>query len=124
MKRHLINATISVVLPILLSIGMLLVEPGGTLGVNQAWVWVMTAWQIGALAAVGRGWHGGWLHGASVQACWVTYAIATAQYGFIPGSALSIVVQVYSFISATRTKNEMESELDPVVPIDPVLARR
>ena len=86
MKCHRINAAISVVLPILLSAGMLLVKPGSTLGVNQTWVWVLMAWQIGALVAIGRGWQGGWLHGASIQACWNTYAIATTQYGSIPGT--------------------------------------
>ena len=104
MKRYLINALVSIVLSILVSAGMLLVDPNGRLGVNQAWVWVLTAWQIGALAAVGRGRHAGWLHGASVQACWITYAFATTQYGFVPGSALSIVVQVISFISANTAE--------------------
>ncbi len=105
MKRNIvIHTVISLVLPILLSVGMLLVESGGPLGVNQAWVWVLTSWQIGALAAVGRGHRGAWLHGASVQACWITYAAATSQYGFIPGSLLSIVVQVYSFFSAPKTE--------------------
>jgi hypothetical protein len=123
-KRHLINATICVVLPILLSAGMLLVKHGGTLGVNQAWVWVMTAWQIGALAAIGRGWHGGWLHGASVQACWITYAIATTQYGFIPGSSLSIVVQLYSFIRAAKPEAHIAIDADAVVTDEPVLVER
>lgn len=119
MKRHIVNAIISLVLPIVLSAGMLLVEPGGPLGVNQAWVWLLTAWQIGALAAVGRGHNGAWLHGASVQACWITYAIATAQYGFIPGSSLSIVVQVYSFLSATKSAPAPVAVAD-----EPVLVER
>lgn len=123
MKRHAINAATSVVLLIVLAAGMLLVEPGGALGVNQAWVWVMTAWQIIALAAVGRGWHGGWLHGASVQACWITYAFATTQYGFVPGSALSIIVQVYSFISATKSKPD-KMEPVPVTINEPALVER
>lgn len=114
MKRHLINAAISVVLPILLSAGMLLIKPGGTLGVNQGWVWILTAWQICALAAVGRSWQTGWLHGASVQACWITYAIATTQYGFIPGSALSIVVQAYSYVKATQPTPAVSAEVEPV----------
>lgn len=110
MKRHLPNAGVSVVLAILLSAGMLLVQPGGALGVNQAWVWVMTAWQIGALAAVGRGWNGGWLHGAAVHVGWITYAFATTQYGFIPGSVISIAVQVHSFFRATKPKgSEIEA---------------
>lgn len=118
MTRHLVNATISIVLAILLSAGMLVVQPGGTLGVNQAWVWLMTAWQIGALAALGRGWRGGWLQGAAVQACWITYAIATTQYGFIPGSALSIVVQVHSFVRTTKPEIEAEPEVvDETVPV-------
>lgn len=123
MKRHAVTAAICVVLPIVLSAGILLVKPSGALGVNQAWVWVMTAWQISALAAVGRGWHGGWLHGASVQACWITYAFATTQYGFVPGSALSIIVQVHSFISATKpTPEKVESE--PVTFPEPALVER
>jgi hypothetical protein len=101
-----------------MSAGMLLVEPGGALGVNQVWVWLLTTWQIAALAAVGRGHQGGWLHGASVQACWITYAIATGQYGFIPGSSLSIVVQVYSFISATKPKPVVESPVDEPVLVE------
>lgn len=123
MKRHAVNAAITVVLPIALSAGMLLVKPGGALGVNQAWVWLMTAWQISALAAVGRGWHGGWLHGASVQACWITYAFATTQYGFVPGSALSIFVQVYSFFSATKPGPE-KVEPVPVTINEPAFVER
>lgn len=110
MKRYFVNASVSIGLSILLSVGMLVAEPTGRLGVNQAWVWVLTAWQIGALAAVGRGRLAGWLHGASVQACWITYALATTQYGFVPGSALSIVIQVLSFVSATTAKKETLAE--------------
>lgn len=65
----------------------------------------MTAWQISALAAVGRGWHRAWLHGASVEVCWVTYTIATTQYGFIPGGMPSIAMQVYSFMNLRSTRS-------------------
>jgi hypothetical protein len=72
------------------------------LGLSPAWAWILTGFQVSALLAVGRG-HGlGWLIGASVQVCWVTYAILTTQHGFIPGCVISLVVQGYSYLRTTR----------------------
>ncbi len=112
-QQLIINVAISFALPVVLSAGMLMVSPSGPLGVNPIWVWVLTAWQIGALAAAGRGHRAGWLHGSSVQACWITYALATTQYGFIPGSVLSIGVQLYSFRKAAESSPSVTPTPEP-----------
>ncbi|RKR86477.1 hypothetical protein BDK92_0707 [Micromonospora pisi] len=72
------------------------------LGLGPAWAWILTGFQVSALLAVGRGLGVGWLIGASVQVCWVTYAMLTAQHGFIPGCVVSLVVQGYSYLRTLR----------------------
>lgn len=72
------------------------------LGVPQYWPWLLTSLQVLALwGAGGRRWWG-WLLGASVQPPWIAYAILTGQLGFIPGCAISAVVQTYSFLRTFR----------------------
>jgi hypothetical protein len=40
----------------------------------------------------------GWLLGGSVQLPWIAYAVVTAQFGFIPGCAISACVQIHNFV--------------------------
>lgn len=68
------------------------------LGAPSYWAWLLTGMQVVALWAAGRKRSWGWLLGASVQPVWITYAMFTGQIGFIPGCAISAVVQAYSFL--------------------------
>ena len=71
---------------------------GGRLGAPAYWAWLLTALQVLALWAAGRGRSWGWLLGAAVQPVWITYALLTGQVGFIPGCAVSAAVQARSFL--------------------------
>ncbi|WP_329101666.1 hypothetical protein OG792_21705 [Micromonospora sp. NBC_01699] len=85
-----------------LSMAMTATRHESGLGLGPGWAWILTGFQVSALLAVGRG-HGiGWLIGASVQVCWVTYAVLTAQQGFIPGCVISLAVQGYSYLRTVR----------------------
>jgi hypothetical protein len=68
------------------------------LGVDGFWSWFLTGLQVLSLAAIARGRPAAWLLGATVQISWVTYAVLTAQHGFIPGCVLSLAVQVNSYL--------------------------
>ncbi|MEO3747699.1 hypothetical protein [Plantactinospora sp. B5E13] len=72
------------------------------IGLGPAWAWILTALQVTALYAVGRGHGVGWLLGAAVQICWITYAVLTTQYGFVPGCVVSAMVQGYSYRRLVR----------------------
>jgi hypothetical protein len=69
------------------------------LGAPTYWPWLLTGLQVLALWAAGTGRRLGWLLGAAVQLPWIAYAIVTAQLGFIPGCAVSAVVQTHTFLS-------------------------
>ncbi len=90
--------------PLGLSIGMTLLlvltsSAGETqLGAPLYWSWLLTGLQVLALWAAGAEHRWGWLLGASVQPPWIVYAVLTDQVGFIPGCAISGVVQISSFL--------------------------
>lgn len=69
------------------------------LGAPTYWPWLLTALQVLALWTAGTGRRFGWLLGAAVQLPWIAYAVVTAQLGFIPGCAVSAVVQTHSFLA-------------------------
>ena len=68
------------------------------LGAPPFWPWLLTGLQVAGLwsAGIGRRW--GWLLGAAVQLPWIAYAVVTGQLGFIPGCAISALVQTHSFL--------------------------
>jgi len=70
------------------------------LGAPHYWPWLLTGLQVLALWSAGRRHWWGWLLGASVQLPWIAYALMTSQVGFIPGCAISAVVQACSFVQA------------------------
>jgi hypothetical protein len=70
------------------------------LGAPLYWPWLLTGLQVLALWSAGRRHWWGWLLGASVQLPWIAYALMTGQLGFIPGCAISAVVQACSFVRA------------------------
>jgi hypothetical protein len=72
------------------------------LGAPRYWPWLLTGLQVLALWSAGARRWWGWLLGGSVQLPWIAYALATAQLGFIPGCAISAVVQFHSFLKASR----------------------
>jgi len=70
------------------------------LGAPLYWPWLLTGLQVLALWSAGRSHWWGWLLGAAVQLPWIAYALMTGQLGFIPGCAISAVVQACSFVRA------------------------
>lgn len=72
------------------------------LGAPLYWPWLLTGLQVLALWSAGSRRWWGWLLGASVQLPWIAYALMTGQHGFIPGCAISAVVQVCSYLRAGR----------------------
>ena len=75
------------------------------LGAPTYWTWLLTGLQVTALWAAGRKHWSGWLLGAAVQPPWIVYAILTDQLGFIPGCAISAVVQTLSYLK-TRAETK------------------
>lgn len=63
----------------------------------RVWPWVLTGTQVLALWAAGHDLRWGWLLGGSVQLPWILYAVATSQFGFIPGCMFSASVQLTSW---------------------------
>lgn len=72
--------------------------PASPLGAPGWWSWLLTGTQIVALWAAGTSRSWGWILGAAVQLPWIAYAVLTDQFGFIPGCAVSAVVQTASFV--------------------------
>jgi hypothetical protein len=68
------------------------------LGAPEMWPWLLTGLQVLALWSAGRRWWWGWLLGGMVQVPWIAYAWMTGQIGFIPGCAISALVQVVAFV--------------------------
>lgn len=75
------------------------------LGAPAYWPWLLTALQVLGLWSAGSNRWWGWLLGAAVQPPWIAYAVVTAQFGFIPGCAVSAAVQTYGFL---RRSSSME----------------
>lgn len=113
----------SVVVPAALSLAMVTVNAGGRLGVDPNWVWVLTACQVTTLAAIGRGVREAWLFAASVQACWITYGVATGQLGFLPGCCISIAIQIFSYRRSTPRPSSQQAPA-PVPTATPSEVRR
>lgn len=72
------------------------------LGAPSWWPWLLTGLQVLALWAAGARHRWGWLLGAAVQPPWIAYAVLTGQLGFIPGCAVSSVVQTVSFLRTRK----------------------
>jgi hypothetical protein len=81
------------------------------LGVPQWWPWLLTGLQVMALWAAGARRWWGWLLGAAVQPPWIAYALLTGQLGFIPGCAVSAVVQTYSFVRCSIQRTEQRERI-------------
>jgi hypothetical protein len=73
------------------------------LGAPRYWPWLLTGLQVLALWSAGARRWWGWLLGGSVQLPWIAYALATAQLGFVPGCAVSALVQFHSFLKSSRS---------------------
>jgi len=84
--------------------------PGSSaLHVAPAWAWLLTGAQIAGMWLVGNSKPHGWLVGAVAQPAWITYAMLSGQYGFIPGCAVSLVVQIWNFSRQTESRPETAS---------------
>lgn len=79
------------------------------LGAPLYWTWALTGIQVLSLWAAGTKRWWGWPVGAAVQPAWIAYALLTGQVGFIPGCAISAIVQAHSFMSRRRPGPVIES---------------
>lgn len=50
------------------------------------WAWLLSAVGVLGLYLAGSGRRAGWLVGLAAQGLWITYAVSTRQWGFIPAS--------------------------------------
>ena len=93
-----------------ISAAIVVTAPGSSaLHVAPAWAWLLTGAQIAGMWLVGNSKPHGWLVGAAAQPAWITYAILSGQYGFIPGCAVSLVVQIWNFSRQTGSRPETAS---------------
>lgn len=53
----------------------------------QLWSWILTAVGVTGLYIAGRKSWLGWAIGLGAQFLWITYALATRQYGFLASAA-------------------------------------
>jgi hypothetical protein len=79
------------------------------LGARHLWPWLLTGLQVLALWSAGRGRWWGWLLGGSVQLPWIAYAVMTDQIGFIPGCAISALVQIYTYLRIAPQRQLVEA---------------
>jgi hypothetical protein len=68
-------------------------------GAPPYWPWLLTGLQVLALWSAGAGRWWGWLLGGAVQLPWIAYAVVTEQLGFVPGCAVSAIVQIHTFMT-------------------------
>lgn len=93
-----------------ISAAIVVTAPGSSaLHVAPAWAWLLTGAQITGMWLVGNSKPHGWLVGAVAQPAWITYAMLSGQYGFIPGCAISLVVQIWNFSRQTGSRPETAS---------------
>lgn len=72
---------------------------------ERAWAWGLTLMQVAAMWTAGSGRRAGWLMGAAVQPAWITYALLTAQGGFILGCVVSAGVQITNYMRTSRASS-------------------
>lgn len=108
--------SVTVTLALIVSSGMI----ESRLGAPQYWPWLLTGLQVLSLWAAGAKRWWGWPLGAAVQPPWIAYALLTGQLGFIPGCAISAMVQSYSFI---RSKDKERGTAMRIGPIQALLPR-
>jgi hypothetical protein len=102
--------TLVLVPSVAISAAIVVTAPGSSaLHVAPAWAWLLTSAQIAGMWLVGNSKPHGWLVGAVAQPAWLTYAILSDQYGFIPGCAVSLVVQIWNFSRQTGSRPETTS---------------
>ncbi len=73
------------------------------LGAPVHWTWLLTGLQVTALWGAGGDRRWGWFLGASVQPAWIVYAVLTGQLGFVPGCAVSGLVQAVNALRRMPT---------------------
>jgi hypothetical protein len=66
---------------------------------NAYWSYLLTGVGITGLYLAGRRKAWGWAVGIGAQSLWVTYAIATHQWGFIVSSVAYTVVYTKNFLA-------------------------
>jgi len=69
-----------------------------------AWSWILALSGICGLTAIGKKIRWGWVWMLVNEGLWMTYAIATKQYGFIVGSILYAVTYYRGFIKWKEEK--------------------
>lgn len=75
------------------------------------WSWVLTAAGLSGLILAGQRKAVGWALGVLTQVLWISYAVATSQWGFIVSALAYATVYARNWISWRRS--EMRSTPQP-----------
>jgi hypothetical protein len=87
--------------------------------VNAAyWSWLLTAVGVTGFVLAGRRVWWAWYVNLGCQALWLTYAIATNQYGFIVAAAVYTVVFTRNAIAWTRDRHALPITTAPDPELD------
>jgi hypothetical protein len=87
------------------------------------WSYILAPFGLAGMWIAGRN-HWGWLLSIFTQILWLTYAVATKQYGFMIGSTAYLFVYLRNFFIGKTKSKESDSErtAEYPVPADQVLA--
>lgn len=108
-----IRPRLSGLAPALLAMGvgcgaMLATRSEPSLGAST-WAWILTTAGVSAIWLVSRRNRAGWLLGVAVQTCWIVYAVGTVQWGFIPGCAVSLAIQLHAWLASSPSLDRNEA---------------
>ncbi len=73
---------------------------------NPAWSYVLTAVGAAGLLLAGRMQRIGWLIGLAAQGLWISYALATEQYGFVISALIYGSVYARNYRAWRRTAHQ------------------
>jgi hypothetical protein len=73
--------------------------------INQWWSWGLAPFGLIGMFMTGKKNRWGWLLSIFTQILWITYAICTQQWGFIPGSLAYGFVYAKNFIAWSKENN-------------------
>lgn len=71
--------------------------------------WGLVLFGVAGTFLAGRGVCWGWLLLAALQPLWISYAVATGQYGFIVGAVAYGAAQMNGFVRSLRVRRKGRS---------------
>lgn len=76
------------------------------------WSWILTAVGVFGLWLAGRRSPWGWAVGMGAQGLWVSYAVATAQYGFLVSAGAYFWVYLKNFRAWRREISQTSEDVE------------